>query len=81
MTNDTRVFYAMRVNSVTGEMEPIGRAGTVEAICRDGLQIDPCLKTTVRTSGSTNAATSISSSRERVPFTELRVLIRSFYCL
>jgi hypothetical protein len=41
MTNDTQVFYAMRVNGVTGEMEPIGRAGTIEAIRRDGFQIDP----------------------------------------
>jgi hypothetical protein len=41
MTNDTQVFYAMRVNSVTGRTEPIGRAGTVEAIRRDGFQIDP----------------------------------------
>jgi hypothetical protein len=41
MTNDTQVFYAMRVNSITGEMEPVGRAGTVEAIHRDGFKIDP----------------------------------------
>ena len=41
MTNDTQVFYAMRVNSVTGQLEPIGRAGTVEAIRRDSFQIDP----------------------------------------
>lgn len=63
MTNDTQVFYAMRVNSVTGQLEPIGRAGTVEAIRRDGFQIDPMSENYVRTSGSTNTATSISSSR------------------
>jgi hypothetical protein len=41
MTDYTQVFYAMRVNSVTGQTEPIGRAGTVEAIRRDDFQIDP----------------------------------------
>ena len=41
MTNDMQVFYAMRVDQVTGNFEPVGRAGTVEAIRRDGLQIDP----------------------------------------
>jgi hypothetical protein len=28
MTNDTRVFYAMYLDSLTGEMKPVGRAGT-----------------------------------------------------
>jgi hypothetical protein len=41
MTNDTRVFYAMYLDSLTGEMKPVGRAGTVEAIHRDGFKIDP----------------------------------------
>ena len=41
MTNDTQVFYAMRVDQVAGKFEPVGRAGTVEAIRRDGFQIDP----------------------------------------
>jgi hypothetical protein len=41
MENDTKVFYAMRANGLTGEMEPVGRAGTIEAIHRDGFKIDP----------------------------------------
>jgi hypothetical protein len=41
MTNDTRVFYAMYFDSLAGEMKPVGRAGTIEAIRRDGFKIDP----------------------------------------
>jgi hypothetical protein len=64
MTNDTQVFYAMRVNSVTGQLEPIGRAGTVEANVETAFKLILCPKTIVRSSGSTNAATSTLILRE-----------------
>ena len=41
MTNDKEVFDAMRIDTLTGQREWTGRAGTREAIRRDGLVIDP----------------------------------------
>ena len=41
MTNDTQVFFAIYFDSQTGEMKPVGRAGTMEAIQRDGFEVDP----------------------------------------
>jgi hypothetical protein len=41
MTNDKEIFDAMRVDPSTGQREWTGRAGTREAIRREGLVIDP----------------------------------------
>ena len=40
MTNDTAVFDAMRPDRESGEREWAGRMGTLDAIRRDGLEID-----------------------------------------
>jgi hypothetical protein len=44
MTNDTQVFFAICFDSQTGEMKPVGRAGTMEAIQRDGFEVDPYVR-------------------------------------
>lgn len=41
MMNDTPVFDAVRIDSVTGEKSWTGQVGTRRAISRDGLAIDP----------------------------------------
>jgi hypothetical protein len=42
MTNDTRVFFAVRFDAQTGVMiRARDEKGTAEAIRRDGLEIDP----------------------------------------
>jgi hypothetical protein len=41
VTNDRRTFYAVSIDSLTGEAKLLDRRGTIEAIHRDGLKIDP----------------------------------------
>ena len=41
MTNDVEVFDAMRVDVLTGQAEWTKRAGTRDAIHRDGFVVDP----------------------------------------
>ena len=41
MTNDVEIFDAMRRDPMTGREQWTGRAGTRDAIERDGLLIDP----------------------------------------
>jgi hypothetical protein len=59
MANDKEVFDAMRIATLSGQREWTGRAGTREAIRRNGLVIDPISGYFARTSGSTAAATLI----------------------